>query len=157
MTRFILKRCAFALVSLFILSVTIFTLIRLTGDPATLLAAPDAKEADLDAIRVRFGLDRSWPVQYLRFVGGAVQGDFGTSLYYRVPAGTLYWQRLPASLQLAAAAMTISLVVGLSVGILAAVNVGRCRASGWASCSSTSSRCTSAGCRRRDGGRPPIW
>jgi peptide/nickel transport system permease protein len=125
MTRFILKRCAFALVSLFILSVTIFTLIRLTGDPATLLAAPDAKEADLDAIRVRFGLDRSWPVQYLRFVGGAVQGDFGTSLYYRVPAGALYWQRLPASLQLAAAAMTISLVVGLSVGILAAVNVGR--------------------------------
>jgi peptide/nickel transport system permease protein len=125
MTRFILKRCGLALVSLFILSVTIFTLIRLTGDPATLLAAPEAKEADLQAIRVRLGLDRSWPVQYVHFMTGAVQGDFGTSLYYRVPAGTLYWQRLPASLQLAAAAMTISLVVGLSVGILAAVNVGR--------------------------------
>jgi peptide/nickel transport system permease protein len=125
MTRFILKRCGLALVSLFILSVTIFVLIRLTGNPATLLAAPEAKEADLEAIRVQLGLDRSWLVQYVHFVGGALRGDFGTSLYYRVPAGSLYWQRLPASLQLAAVAMTISLVVGLSVGILAAVNVGR--------------------------------
>jgi peptide/nickel transport system permease protein len=124
-TRFVLKRCLYALGSLFILSVTIFVLIRLTGDPATLLAAPDAKEADLQAIRVQLGLDRSWPVQYAHFVGGALRGDFGTSLYYRVPAGALYWQRLPASLQLAAVAMAISLLVGLSVGILAAVNVGR--------------------------------
>lgn len=125
MTRFIAKRCLYALASLFILSVTIFVLIRVTGDPATLLAAPHASEADLAAIRAQFGLDRTWPVQYLHFIGGALQGDFGTSLYYRVPAGTLYWQRLPASLQLAAAAMAISLLVGLSVGILAAVNVGR--------------------------------
>jgi peptide/nickel transport system permease protein len=125
MTRFILRRCVYALASLFILSVTIFVLIRLTGDPATLLAAPHASEADLAAIRAQFGLDRSWPVQYVHFVGGALQGDFGTSLYYRVPAGALYWQRLPASLQLAAAAMAISLLVGISVGILAAVNVGR--------------------------------
>ncbi|HJR51036.1 MAG TPA: ABC transporter permease [Gemmatimonadales bacterium] len=125
MTRYILRRCVYALASLFILSVTIFVLIRLTGDPATLLAAPHASEADLAAIRAQFGLDRSWPVQYAHFVGGALQGDFGTSLYYRVPAGALYWQRLPASLQLAAAAMAISLLVGISVGILAAVNVGR--------------------------------
>jgi peptide/nickel transport system permease protein len=124
-TRFVLTRCGFALVSLFILSVTIFVLMRLTGDPVTLLAAPDAKEADLQAIRVQLGLDRSWPVQYLHFVGGALRGDFGVSLYYRVPAGALYWQRLPASLQLAAAAMALSLLIGLSVGILAAVNVGR--------------------------------
>jgi len=125
MARFVARRCLYALASLFILSVTIFVLIRVTGDPVTLLAAPDAKEADLAALRARLGLDRSWPVQYLHFVAGAVQGDFGTSLYYRVPAGSLYWQRLPASLQLAAAAMAISLVVGISVGILAAVHVGR--------------------------------
>jgi len=125
MTRFIAKRCLYALVSLFILSVTIFVLIRVTGDPVTLLAAPDAKEADLQAIRVQLGLDRTWPVQYLHFIVGALQGDFGTSLYYRVPAGTLYLQRLPASLQLAAAAMAVSLLIGISIGILAAVNVGR--------------------------------
>lgn len=125
MTRFIAKRCLYALASLFILSVTIFVLIRVTGDPATLLAAPHASEADLAAIRAQFGLDRSWPVQYLHFIGGALRGDFGTSLYYRIPAGALYWQRLPASLQLAAAAMAVSLLIGISIGILAAVNVGR--------------------------------
>ncbi|MGH7279410.1 MAG: ABC transporter permease [Candidatus Rokuibacteriota bacterium] len=125
MTRFIARRCLYALASLFILSVTIFVLMRATGDPATLLAAPEASEADLAAIRAQFGLDQPWPVQYLTFVAGAVRGDFGTSLYYRIPAGRLYWQRLPASLELAAAAMAISLAVGLSIGILAAVNVGR--------------------------------
>jgi ABC-type dipeptide/oligopeptide/nickel transport system permease component len=125
MTRFILKRSVYALFSLLILSVTIFLLVRVTGDPATLLAAPDASEADLARIRAEFGLDRPWHVQYARFVGGALRGDFGTSLYYRVPAGTLYWQRLPASLELAFAAMVISLLMGLGVGILAAVRVDR--------------------------------
>jgi ABC-type dipeptide/oligopeptide/nickel transport system permease component len=123
--RFVLRRSLYALASLFILSVTIFTLMRATGDPATLLAAPEASAEDLAAIRAQFGLDQSWPVQYVRFVSGVIRGDFGTSLYYRIPAGTLYWQRLPASIELALAAMAISLAVGLSVGILAAVKVGQ--------------------------------
>lgn len=125
MARFVAKRCGYAVASLFILSVTIFALVRITGDPATLLASPEASEADLAAIRTEFGLDQPWPVQYVRFVAGLLRGDFGDSLYYRVPAAELYWQRLPASLELAAAAMLISLVIGLSVGIVAAVNVGR--------------------------------
>jgi ABC-type dipeptide/oligopeptide/nickel transport system permease component len=125
MARFVAKRCGYAVASLFILSVTIFALVRITGDPATLLASPEASEADLAAIRAEFGLDQPWPVQYVRFVTGILRGDFGDSLYYRVPAAELYWQRLPASLELAAAAMLISLVIGLSVGIVAAVNVGR--------------------------------
>jgi ABC-type dipeptide/oligopeptide/nickel transport system permease component len=125
MARFVAKRCGYAVASLFILSVTIFALVRITGDPATLLASPEASEADLAAIRTEFGLDQPWPVQYVRFVTGVLRGDFGDSLYYRVPAAELYWQRLPASLELAAAAMLISLVIGLSVGIVAAVNVGR--------------------------------
>lgn len=125
MGGFIARRCVCALASLFVLSVTIFVLIRATGDPATLLAAPEASEADLAAIRAEFGLDRPWLVQYGRFVQGALTGDFGVSLYYRIPASTLYWQRLPASIELALAAMAISLAVGLSVGILAAVRVGQ--------------------------------
>jgi peptide/nickel transport system permease protein len=125
MARFVAKRCGYAVASLFILSVTIFALVRITGDPATLLASPEASEADLAAIRTEFGLDQPWPVQYVRFVTGVLRGDFGDSLYYRVPAAELYWQRLPASLELAAVALLISLVIGLSVGIVAAVNVGR--------------------------------
>ena len=75
MTRFIARRCLYALASLFILSVTIFVLMRVTGDPATLLAAPEASEEDLAAIRAQFGLDQPWHVQYVTFVAGAVRGD----------------------------------------------------------------------------------
>lgn len=125
MTRFIAKRCVYALFSLFILSVTIFTLMRATGDPVVLLASPEASEADLAALRTEFGLDRPWHIQYVQFMANAVQGNFGKSLYYRVPAGQLYLQRLPASIELALASMAISLLLGLSIGILSAVWVNR--------------------------------
>lgn len=125
MTRFIVKRLGYAFVSLFILSVTIFGLMRVTGDPVLLLASPEASEADLTALRHEFGLDRPWHIQYVQFMANAIQGNFGVSLYYRVPAGELYWQRLPASVELALASMIISLLMGLSVGILSAVYVDR--------------------------------
>ena len=125
MTRFIAKRCVYALFSLFILSVTIFTLMRVTGDPVVLLASPEASEADLADLRKEFGLDRPWHIQYVQFMANAVQGNFGKSLYYRVPAGELYWQRLPASIELALASMAVSLLIGLSIGILSDVWVKR--------------------------------
>jgi peptide/nickel transport system permease protein len=101
MQRYIVKRLFYALISLFLLSVTIFCLVRITGDPAILMADPGAKEEDLRAIRKEFGLDKSWPMQYAVFVSSLVRGDFGKSIYYRVPAFDLYLQRLPASLLLA--------------------------------------------------------
>lgn len=125
MQRYILKRLGYALVSLFLLSITIFGMVRLTGDPALLLADPEARAEDLAQIRKQYGLDRPWHVQYLDFMGKALRGDFGLSLYYRVPTGELYWQRLPASLQLAAVSMGLSLVIGLPIGILSAMKVGR--------------------------------
>ena len=65
MKKFIIKRLGLALVSLFLLSVTIFLLMRVTGDPAVLLAEPGASQADLDAIRTQFGLDRPLWIQYV--------------------------------------------------------------------------------------------
>ena len=87
------------------------------------MAEPGAKEADLQIIRQEFGLDKPWPVQYVRFVANLLQGDFGTSIYYRIPAFDLYVQRLPASLLLAAVAMAISLVLGIPVGVFSAVRL----------------------------------
>jgi ABC-type dipeptide/oligopeptide/nickel transport system permease component len=123
MQRYIARRLLYAGISLFLLSLTIFCLVRITGDPAVLMADPGAKEEDLQAIRKEFGLDKPWPVQYAVFVGSLVRGDFGKSIYYRVPALELYLQRLPASLLLAAVGMTISLIIGIPVGILSAVRV----------------------------------
>jgi ABC-type dipeptide/oligopeptide/nickel transport system permease component len=123
MQRYILKRLFYAAISLVLLSITIFCLVRVTGDPALLMADPGAKEEDLQVIRKEFGLDKPWLVQYALFVSNISRGDFGKSIYYRIPAFDLYLQRLPASLLLAAVAMAISLILGIPIGILSAVRL----------------------------------
>jgi ABC-type dipeptide/oligopeptide/nickel transport system permease component len=127
MTRFIIRRTCYALITLFILSLTIFMVVRLTGDPVTLLAEPGARAEDLDRIRQEWGLDRSYPVQYLAFAKNAFTGELGKSFNYQMPVSTLYFQRLPASLQLALAATLISFVIGIPAGLISAVKVN----SGW--------------------------
>ena len=125
MKRFIVKRLGYALVSLALLSLTIFLFVRLTGDPAVLLVEPGASKADLEAIRSQLGLDRPIWVQYGTFVSSLVRGDLGQSFYYRTPVLELYLSRLPNSLLLAGAAMTLSLLIGIPTGIIAAVRVNR--------------------------------
>ena len=125
MKQFVLKRIAYSLVSLFLLSLTIFFFVRVTGDPAVLLVEPGARAEDLQAIRQQFGLDRPLWVQYGAFVSSLVRGDFGNSFYYRVPVLDLYLPRLPYSLLLAGAAMAFSLVIGIPTGIISAVRVNQ--------------------------------
>jgi peptide/nickel transport system permease protein len=123
MRKFILKRLGYAMLSLFLLSFTIFFFVRITGDPTTLLVEPGASRADIDALREQLGLDRPVWVQYGSFVSNLVRGDFGRSFYYRTPVLELYLSRLPNSLLLAVTAMTFSLVIGIPSGILAAVRL----------------------------------
>ena len=123
MKRFFVRRVGYALLSLVVLSATIFVFVRLTGDPAVLLVEPGASKADIDAIRTDLGLDRPLPVQYLLFVKGLLRADFGRSFYYRTPVLELYLERLPNSFFLALVAMAFSLIIGIPSGILAAVRV----------------------------------
>ena len=127
MGQFILRRSLYAIVTLFILSLTIFTVVRLTGDPVTLLAEPGARPEDLARIRTEWGLDRSWPVQYLAFAKNVATGRLGTSFNYEMPVSALYFQRLPNSLELALAATMISFFIGIPAGIISAVKVN----TGW--------------------------
>ena len=124
MKQFILRRLGYSLLSLFVLSLTIFFFVRVTGDPATLLVEPGASDADIAAIHHQFGLDRPLIVQYLLFMGNLARGDLGQSFYYQMPVSELYLSRLPNSLLLAAVAMSFSLLVGIPTGMLAAVRVG---------------------------------
>ena len=121
MGQFMIRRTLYALVTLFILSLTIFTVVRLTGDPVTLLAEPGARAEDLDRVRAEWGLDRSWPVQYLAFAKNVFTGQLGKSFNYEMPVSTLYFQRLPNSLELALAATMISFVIGIPAGLISAV------------------------------------
>jgi peptide/nickel transport system permease protein len=123
MKRFIFRRLGYSAISLFLLSLTIFLLVRISGDPAVLLAEPGASQADLQAIRTQFGLDEPLYVQYASFIRKLATGDFGQSFYYRTPVFELYLSRLPYSLLLAGAAMAFSLIIGIPTGILAAVRV----------------------------------
>ena len=123
MRRYILRRIAYSMLSLFLLSVTIFLFVRVTGDPAVLLVEPGASKDDLEMIRKQFGLDEPLIMQYGRFAVSLFRGDFGQSFYYRTPVLELYLTRLPHSLLLAAAAMVFSLLIGIPTGIIAAMRV----------------------------------
>jgi ABC-type dipeptide/oligopeptide/nickel transport system permease component len=125
MKQYIARRAGYALLSLFLLSITIFLFVRVTGDPAALLVEPGASPGDIAAIHHQFGLDRPLWVQYWIFMRNLFEGDLGQSFYYQTPVMGLYLSRLPNSLELAAVAMAFSLLIGIPSGILAAVRVGR--------------------------------
>ena len=125
MKGYIVRRLGYCLLSLFLLSLTIFFFVRVTGDPATLLVEPGASQADIAAIHHQFGLDQPLWVQYGLFMASLLSGDLGQSFYYRMPVLELYLARLPNSLMLAVVAMSFSLLIGIPSGILASVRVGR--------------------------------
>ena len=125
MKQYVGRRVGYSLLSLFLLSLTIFFFVRVTGDPAALLVEPGASPADIAAIHHQFGLDRPLWVQYGIFMSSLFHGDLGQSFYYRTPVMELYLSRLPNSLMLAIVAMGLSLLIGIPSGIVAAVRVGR--------------------------------
>src|SRR5918996_1776650 len=123
MLQFVVRRVLYSIVTLCILSATIFVIVRLTGDPAVLMAESGASPEDLERIRRQWGLDRSWPVQYVAFMQNALTGELGKSFNYRLSVSELYFQRLPNSLTLGLAATFISLLIGVPAGIISAVKV----------------------------------
>jgi peptide/nickel transport system permease protein len=123
MRQFIVRRALASLVTLLILSATIFLIVRLTGDPALLMAESGASTEDLDRVRRQWGLDRSWAVQYLTFLENTLTGELGKSFNYRLPVSQLYFERLPNSLTLGLAATVVSILIGVPAGIVSAVKV----------------------------------
>jgi ABC-type dipeptide/oligopeptide/nickel transport system permease component len=124
MLPYLLKRLWHTVFVVVGISVISFFFIHLSGDPVMLMLPADASHAEIEALRERLGFNDPLPEQYLRFAWRALRGDFGDSLYYKVPAIELILERLPASLELALAAMVIALVVAVPVGIVSAVRRG---------------------------------
>src|SRR5207244_6336055 len=102
-------------------SVIVFGLLHLTGDPTRLLLPLEAREEDVRQLRALLGLDDPLWMQYARFLSRAVRGDFGLSFKHQVPALALIFQTLPATLQLTAAGLGLALVVAVPAGILSAL------------------------------------
>ena len=121
MTTYILKRLIQVIPVLLGITIVAFVLVRLTGDPATIMLPPETPQETVDAFRKEYGLDQPVYIQYLQFIGGALTGDFGKSLRYKEPVSSLFFERLPATLELAAGSMAIAIFIGIPIGVLSAI------------------------------------
>ena len=122
MQRFILIRVFQAFVSLWVVSMIVFGLGRITGDPTSVLLPFDATEQERLELRADLGLDRPIHVQYGTFINNAFHGDFGESIKWDGYSSMgIVIKRLPATLKLAAVAMIVAVAISLPVGIISAV------------------------------------
>ncbi|SDB37537.1 ABC transporter permease [Bauldia litoralis] len=120
-----LSRLAGIVATLFLLSIVVFCLqLLLPGDIASILAGEDRSPETLAAISERFGLDQPIPVQYVRWLGNALQGDLGMSMRFNQPVSTLVLSKLPVTFQLATMALIFAILIGVTSGIIAAVFAG---------------------------------
>ena len=124
MARQILRRLLRAVAALLVVTAVVFTLLHLSGDPAYILLTPEATAEDRAAFRAEYGMDRPLWVQYGRYLGRLVQGDFGQSLSFRTSAAGVALERLPATLELTLAAMALAVLISLPDAVLAAVRRG---------------------------------
>ena len=121
MQRYIIIRIGQSFFTLLILATVVFFSVHATGDPAEFLIHQDATAEELEILRRQLGLDRPIYVQYGLFLNNAVRGNFGKSTTNRREARDILFERIPATLQLAAAGMALAVVVGIPLGILSAV------------------------------------
>jgi peptide/nickel transport system permease protein len=121
MRRYIAARLAQAVLVVLLSLTAVFGMVRLGGDPVLLFLPMDIQAKDVNAIRQRLGFNDPLAVQYARFMGGALRGDFGESLRYRRDALGLVLERLPATLLLAATSIALTLIVAVPLGLLTAV------------------------------------
>ncbi len=119
---YILQRALHGLLVLLGVSVVVFLLMHIGGDPVAVLLPLDTPPEQIAAFRHEMGFDRPLPVQYLYFLSRAVRGDFGYSYHYRVDALSIVLERMPATIRLTAAALFVSLILAFPAGIIAALN-----------------------------------
>jgi peptide/nickel transport system permease protein len=122
MFAFILTRLAQAVMVMLTVALVSFALFNYVGDPVALMMGQDSTEQDRINLRADLGLDKPFYVQFGKFVGNAVKGEFGLSLKQARPVSTIIKERLPATLELAIVAMLIAIVGGLLMGVYTALN-----------------------------------
>jgi peptide/nickel transport system permease protein len=119
-TTYIIRRLLQSIVVLVGVTFLVYMILFQTGDPTFLSVGTDASQEEVERVRRMLGFDRPWYVQYGEFLGKAVRGDFGTSLRQGLPVSQIVMERLPATLELAFAAIAISLIIAFPVGIISA-------------------------------------
>jgi ABC-type dipeptide/oligopeptide/nickel transport system permease component len=121
MSVYVARRLAQALIVLLGISVVVFVILHLTGDPTLLMLPPDVTAEEVARFRKAMGFDDPLPVQYWRFLRGVLHGNFGNSLRHDEPALGLVFERMPATLELTAVALGVALLLAIPAGIVSAV------------------------------------
>ena len=124
MSEYLIRRLAFSLTAMLGVITIVFILLHVSGDPASLLVTQDATRHDMDRIRQAYGLDRPLSVQYARFMERVARGDLGYSYRQGVPVTELITEHLGATFELALASLALAIVLGVALGMAAAVRRG---------------------------------
>lgn len=125
MLAFLIKRLSNAALVMLAVTLMAFAIFRFVGDPVELMVSERATQAERDELRERMGLNQSVLFQFTKFVGNAVQGDFGISYRNQQAVMSLIAERFPATMELVMLATIISLVVGIPLGVMTAIHRGR--------------------------------
>lgn len=122
----LLRRVAWTPVTALAVASAVFLLLHLVpGDPVAMMLGEGAEAAEAEQLRAELGLDRPLAEQYLRYLAGLLRGDLGSSLHFRRPVAALLGETVPATLELACAAMVAAIAVALPLGVFAASRRGR--------------------------------
>ena len=122
MLDFLARRVAISIVTLFVISLIVFTGVRMIpGDPARVMGGTDADAAGLAEIREKYGLDDPIPIQYLRWIGLALRGDLGESIRTRESVVRTVGRKLPITLELAGLSLLVALAIAIPAGVFSAV------------------------------------
>jgi peptide/nickel transport system permease protein len=129
MTTYVVRRLILAVIVMVLVTLIVFLAMRLLpGDPIYMIMTSgemtEATVEEIEAVRAEFGLDRPLMVQYFNWIGGVVQGDFGTSLVQREPVTKELFRRLPITLNLSFISLILSLLIGIPAGVICAVKRG---------------------------------
>lgn len=124
MLRYIIKRVCQSAIVLLGITMVVFIVMNLTGDPLDFILPPGTTAEVYEKYEKELGYDDPIMVQYGRFLVNALKGDFGESHYYKQPAMKVVLKRVPATVELALTALALSIIVGIPLGILAAIKRG---------------------------------
>jgi peptide/nickel transport system permease protein len=124
MRKFILLQLVQMVLTLIVLSAAIFGLVRLGGDPVLQFLPPEATQAEYQALRAQFGLDKPIYIQYWRFLAGVLEGDFGTSIFTKRPVIDSIKEMLPNSIRLVAVSTFVAFLIAIPLGVMAAAKKG---------------------------------
>lgn len=121
MLAYIIRRVFQSVIVLLVVGLVAFSMFRFVGDPIDNMLGQERTQADIDRLRTELGLDQPFPVQYFKFLQGAVEGNFGVSYRQGRPVSTIIAERAPATLELALVSGFFAITLGIALGVFTAI------------------------------------